>query len=296
MIMDTPPPKKEFFADRLSELKSDRLSGASELSDMALGYIEQACNLAVDEMPHIIEFANQLAQARASMVILQNLIQQWVTYVSAGQHQVPPEQGYRFARALRQRLQAASGQLINHFTVAAKGIERWFTHSYSSTVLACLSSLPKTSLHVYVSEARPLNEGAMLATRLAEHGVSCTLITDAQAGLFLPEVDVMLIGADSLLADGTVVNKAGTSLFAHTAQAMQIPVWLVAESFKQSPDTAGEFVIEEMPVTEFGYDTHFGVARRNLYYDQTPGKLVNQWINENGVQAAPFISRNQKPS
>lgn len=55
-------------------------------------------------------------------------------------------------------------------------------------------------------ESRPLCEGVSLANALAAAGVGVTVITDAQAGAFMAEADLVLVGADSLTADA-VVNK-----------------------------------------------------------------------------------------
>lgn len=62
------------------------------------------------------------------------------------------------------------------------------------------------TFRVVVCESRPLNEGATLANTLADAGVDVTLITDAQAGMFVGRADIVLVGADSLTQDA-VVNK-----------------------------------------------------------------------------------------
>ncbi len=65
-------------------------------------------------------------------------------------------------------------------------------------------------LRAIVCESRPLNEGLALANALAAAGVECMVITDAQAGLFMKQADLVLVGADSL-TQHEVVNKASGS-------------------------------------------------------------------------------------
>ncbi|KAF8071226.1 SAD2 [Scenedesmus sp. PABB004] len=87
---------------------------------------------------------------------------------------------------------------------------------------------------VVVCEARPLCEGVSMARRLAAAGLAVTLITDAQAGAFMDEVDLVLLGADGVTPGG-VVNKVGSRLLALAAKASGVPVVAVTDSLKISP-------------------------------------------------------------
>ncbi|WIA12133.1 hypothetical protein OEZ85_012206 [Tetradesmus obliquus] len=89
-------------------------------------------------------------------------------------------------------------------------------------------------LSVIVCESRPLCEGVSMARRLAAAGLNVTLITDAQAGVFVEQADVVLLGADAVTPDG-VVNKVGSRLLALAAKAAGVPVVAVTECLKVSP-------------------------------------------------------------
>ncbi|NIU84802.1 MAG: hypothetical protein GWN31_12955, partial [Candidatus Thorarchaeota archaeon] len=93
-----------------------------------------------------------------------------------------------------------------------EGLETVITHSHSSTVYLALSHRP--DLRVIIPESRPLFEGRSLAKDLASHGLKVTLMVDAAMAAFAREADAALVGADSVLADGTIVNKIGTRLLA----------------------------------------------------------------------------------
>jgi translation initiation factor 2B subunit (eIF-2B alpha/beta/delta family) len=96
------------------------------------------------------------------------------------------------------------------------------------------SSSSKPGLSVIVCESRPLNEGIVMAQRLAAAGVDVTLITDAQASVFIEESDLVLLGADAVTPAG-VVNKVGSKLLALAAKAAGVPVVAVTDSLKISP-------------------------------------------------------------
>jgi translation initiation factor 2B subunit (eIF-2B alpha/beta/delta family) len=97
------------------------------------------------------------------------------------------------------------------------------THSLSSTVLNVFEKLQDSRIAALVTESRPLNEGYILARRLSEWCIPTQLITDAQMGLFAAQADMALVGADSLLADGSLLNKTGSYLLALAAQDAKIP-------------------------------------------------------------------------
>ena len=116
------------------------------------------------------------------------------------------------------------------------------------------------SLRAILCESRPLCEGVALAEAWAAAGVRCTVVTDAQAGLFVGRADLVLVGADAVgegegegkevggtgggggasAAPGPLVavNKVGTRLLALAAAAEGVPVAVLADSSKLAPALA----------------------------------------------------------
>lgn len=78
--------------------------------------------------------------------------------------------------------------------------------------MAVWEKLKGRNIKIIISESRPLYEGRTVAEKIAKLGLSVTLITDAQIGLFVENADMALVGADSILPNGDLVNKAGTYL------------------------------------------------------------------------------------
>jgi len=137
------------------------------------------------------------------------------------------------------------------------------THSLSSTVLEVFRLLKSDGLRAIITESRPLEEGRQLAERLSAWGVPATYITDAQMGLFIAQADAVLVGADSVLTDGAVVNKAGTYLLALAAKEREIPFYVCCESFKRCGTDASPPELEEMACAELGVPGWPGVTVRN---------------------------------
>jgi translation initiation factor eIF-2B subunit delta len=106
------------------------------------------------------------------------------------------------------------------------------------------------------------------------------LITDAQINLFAPRADLALVGADALLEDGSVVNKAGTSLLALACHDNRVPFYVCAESFKKCPPGMDHIELEEMDQAELGHHLPFPITTRNIYFDITPARLITTWFNE----------------
>ena len=159
------------------------------------------------------------------------------------------------------------------------------THSLSGTVQAALLACKDQIEHVYVTESRPAFEGRVTAQTLAAAGMTVTLLTDAEAGLFIPECAAVVVGADSILADGAVVNKAGTFLLALAARAnrpQRVPFVALAETLKIAPFKQPH--LEEMDPAEVISPSELpGMSARNIYFDRTPAALVSAIITECGL-------------
>ena len=106
---------------------------------------------------------------------------------------------------------------------------------------------------------------------------------------------MVLIGADSILADGSVINKAGTYVLALVAHDQGVPVYVCAESCKRRPLQLPEPALEEMDPAELSPgEPSLGphVRVRNIYFDRTPARLISGWIDEHGVRLnSPSESR-----
>ncbi|MDX1374133.1 MAG: S-methyl-5-thioribose-1-phosphate isomerase [Burkholderiales bacterium] len=156
-------------------------------------------------------------------------------------------------------------------------------------------------LSVIVNETRPYLQGARLtAWELREEGIPFTLIADVAAGHLMSrgEVDMVLVGADRIAANGDVANKVGTYPLAVLAERHGIPFYVAApcSTFDLRLANGASIPIEERAADEItGFrDLRWApqdVAVRNPAFDVTPAPLVRAIICERGVIEHPDRAR-----
>jgi len=151
---------------------------------------------------------------------------------------------------------------------------------------------------VWVDETRPVLQGARLtAWELDRLGIDHTLIADATAGALMAagEVDLVIVGADRVAANGDVANKIGTYALAVLAGHHRVPFVVAAPTSTVdlgTPDGTA-IVIEERSADELtklgGVRTApVGTRALNRAFDVTPAALVDAIVTERGVARPPF--------
>jgi methylthioribose-1-phosphate isomerase len=165
------------------------------------------------------------------------------------------------------------------------------------TALGVIRSSRDKKVSVIACETRPYLQGARLtAWECVQEGIPCTLITDSMAGHLMSrgEVDVVVVGADRIAANGDVANKIGTYALAVLARRHGIPFYVAAplSTFDPGIPDGSRIPIEERPASEVtGYrDRRWapeGIRVRNPAFDVTPAELITGVITERGVVLAP---------
>ncbi len=157
------------------------------------------------------------------------------------------------------------------------------------------------NVHVFANETRPVLQGARLtAWELMEDGIPVTLITDSMAAVVMRQgkVNLCVVGADRIAANGDVANKIGTYAVAVLAKAHHIPFYVAAPSstIDISTPSGSAIPIEERPgheVTTMNGETWIapkGVDVFNPAFDVTPAKYVTGIITEQGVVSPERIA------
>jgi methylthioribose-1-phosphate isomerase len=151
---------------------------------------------------------------------------------------------------------------------------------------------------VWVDETRPVFQGSRLtAWELERLGIDVTVLPDAMAGSLFAndEVDLVVVGADRIAANGDVVNKVGTYPLAVLARRHRVPFVVAAPTATIDLATAtGEAApIEERAAAEvIRVGEHrvapAGVRALNRAFDVTPARLVTAIVTEQGVLRSPF--------
>ena len=149
------------------------------------------------------------------------------------------------------------------------------------------------SFHVFADETRPLLQGARLtAWELHQRGIDVTLICDNMAAQVMKEkrIQVVIVGADRIAANGDTANKIGTYAVSLLAAAHDIPFFVAAPSstFDLSLPNGAAIPIEQRDAGEithgFGKQTApDGIKVYNPAFDVTPSRLITGIITEKGM-------------
>lgn len=156
------------------------------------------------------------------------------------------------------------------------------------------------ALNVWVDETRPRNQGRLTAWELRQQGITHTLICDNSGGLLMREgkVDMVIVGADRVAANGDTANKIGTYLKALAAYDNQVPFYvaLPIPTIDWSRESGSDIPLEKRDPEEvlcinglrhgkmqkvrlFGA----GSTALNNAFDITPARLITGFITEKGI-------------
>ncbi len=152
--------------------------------------------------------------------------------------------------------------------------------------------------HVFVGETRPFLQGARLtALELQQSRIQQTLITDSMAGYFIARgaVDLVVVGADRIAANGDMANKIGTYTLAVLCHENQVPFYLAApiSTLDLSLQNGAEIPIEQRSADEvlrIGDQpiAPQGVAAAHPAFDLTPARYVTAIVTDQGIARAPY--------
>jgi len=156
--------------------------------------------------------------------------------------------------------------------------------SSSNTINQALISYSEVKNHnsIFVLESRPLFEGRQTAEKLAEAGYNITLVVDAAAGTIAEKIDAIVIGADTVFNDGSIINKIGSFLLALIANYYKIPFIVGASTNKISKNPSKNYwkYIQEKPTEEIWNKKIENINSYNIYFDFVPSELITKIITE----------------
>lgn len=146
-------------------------------------------------------------------------------------------------------------------------------------------------IEVFADETRPLMQGARLtAWELSRAGIPVTVIPDSAAASLLRSgrIDLVLVGADRIAANGDAANKIGTYGVALAARRHGVPFYVVAPTSTFDPATPSG---DAIPIEERGrheLSVPDGARVFNPAFDVTPAELITAFVSDTGVHAPPY--------
>ncbi len=165
------------------------------------------------------------------------------------------------------------------------------THCNSSAAISIMATAHAQgkNINVIATESRPRLQGHLTIGHLDRLGIRTSLIVDSAVRFFMKEVDLVVVGADAVTVNGSVINKIGTAQVALAAREARKNVIIAAETYKFSPKTIlGELVeIEERDSAEVIGMEMLGkfsnVSVKNPAFDVTPREYVDLICTEVGA-------------
>ena len=283
-------------APTVADVREDRDHGAEYVSRRAVEVLRDAAaaltagveppvDIPEGDVPdRLAELADTLVAARPSMVVVANRVRRALT----GAGDDTPAAVRRAAEELLADLDRVTIEPVDALRGATVA-----TLSRSGTVRAVLSACEPSE--VVIAESRPGGEGRAVARDLA---LDATVTLCADAGVAhafaTRNVDAVLVGADTVLADGTLVNKVGTRTLATVAAREGVPTYAATSRDKVAPPDWTPDLEPRDPAELTGGEAagevpeHLGVEHPT--FDRTPPALVTRYLTEAGPVAADDIS------
>jgi len=278
-----------------ADIASMEIRGAATIAEAAADAFRTQAEASAADSPAAFDrelraAARRLLETRPTAVSLPNSLRYVFERIEGDTVTERRETAVAGAREFCERLASAQEDLGRIGANRLRDGDTILTHCHSTDALACVEAAREQgkSLGAIVKETRPRKQGHITARRLRELGVPVTLIVDGAAGRYLDDADHVVVGADSIAADGAVVNKIGTRSLAVTARERDTPIVVAAQTIKLDPATLSGHTVEiesrdESEVLSADERETIGdVSVANPAFDVTPPRYVDAIVTERG--------------
>ncbi|HEX75579.1 MAG TPA: hypothetical protein G4O12_03235 [Dehalococcoidia bacterium] len=264
----------------INEIRDDRLHGAGWLSRQAINTLNLAikegqADTVADFINEIRMVAAELIKTRPSMISIANYTHQFLHQIILRSQKEKELDSIRdFALAKGNELikfseQAASKAAENAAAIISN-LDTVITCSYSSTMCQAfeLAKQKRTNFQVIIAESNSEGKtyGEITAEQLKQQGIPVEAIPDEDIKLDISKTTKALVGADSILVDGSLINGIPTHRLAQAATETKIPFYTVCETAK------------------FDAQSHQGKQPKlEPGFDEIPPNLITAIITERGI-------------
>ena len=274
-------PQAERLDELFQELQADHSRGSRELSALLLEEL-LLWSLEIDQITseQIKNLCLKLTDLRPEMAAIANC-----GYLLWDRFQEKYDTGSTLPvfrevlRNLRTEEEETDLQLVEHARKASLDDADVMTFSRSSTVLMLVNELESIKKTV-VLHSYPGEEGIDTAEDLTEN-TDVTFAYDMEAGYFLPRVDALYLGVDTLLHDGSIVNKLGSRLLARSA--VDTPVRVVTDIYKYTPVDK----ISINPRYPSPGELAESLQRNHPIFESIPARLIDTYLTNKGCFSNP---------
>ncbi len=280
------PPSVE---ESIASIAEDHTSGASRIARVGL---ETMALLVVEAKgkpnpEDLADAARRISEAQPAMAIVHNVVHMFTRLVAEGMDPMAVR------NQLEEELETAKERIARTYLKIAPDDAVVVTTSFSDNVLATLqlAHAKDRIRQVFVLEARPLLEGRFLVVALKEAGIPASLAPDALGPSLVKDATCVLVGADSVLRDGAVVNKIGSYGLALAAKEHGKLFHVACETLKfdarhEASSWPGS---RAMNPRELWENPPEAVDVVNRYFEIVPASLVTSIVTERGSYAPDLV-------
>ncbi|MCX9011448.1 MAG: ribose 1,5-bisphosphate isomerase [Candidatus Methanoperedens sp.] len=285
----------EHLLETAQKIKSMEIRGAGKIARAAAAELrDYAERLPTDEINEFNEKMKQAAEVlvntRPTAVSLPNAVRAVMRYRGE-----TVDEAKKSIKKLADEFIANSENAVK--SIGEMGARRVrdgdtiMTHCNSAAAISIMAEAHAQGkdISVIATESRPRLQGHITIKQLDRLGIKTTLIVDSAVRYFMKDVDIVIMGADAVTVNGSIINKIGTSQLALAAHEARTNVIIAAETYKFSPRSIlGELVeIEERDSSEVisreKLNEFSNVSVRNPAFDVTPREYVDLICTEVGA-------------
>ena len=253
----------------LYKILSDNQSGSTELLLKLIRWCKDKDKKFLGEMISVA--SNELQTFSAVQSFIKDLKK---LLKASGKHQVE-----KFLIEQSERIENRYLNLFKNAFPHLKTFKKIVTLSNSRTIIEILKRLNKQKkIFITICESRPQLEGRIMVKELLKHKIRTEIIPDVLLSAAIEKSDCAIIGADTVLSNGDVVNKTGSRSLAIACRHFKKPFYVLATSDKFS--NKKKYIPEERNKNEIWSYNHKLLKRTNYYFEVIEKKLITKIIRD----------------
>lgn len=293
MVATEPPERIALLRD---DIAANRVPGGSAFARAAAELIALTAEAAGDDLAAvraaIIETADWVTVTKPSMAVVRN-----VAAIAGALANQPQPTGARLAASVgvtMRRYIAESELAIGRIgALASKVIKpgsRVLIHSYSGSLEALLrTAAALIPFELHVTESRPYRESRRLIEAISDSAIPVTLYSDAAVAIAVSQVDLVIVGADTIFVDGSFANKTGSLPLAMACKRADVPLYVASELSKVYPGPMEDIQMELRPADELASGWTLIDSGRvrvwNQFFERVGSEYVDAYATEVGLVA-----------
>ena len=301
--------KRPTTAEQLiTDIENMKVKGAYLITRVSLQalMLRAAGNFESDEqlLTTLTATARRLKEAQPSMASVANACEFALSVLTPHNNRyIPADHAVDLLARRSQEFLAHFGQAQDKvIEMGARMVEdddQIIIHSYSGTLLAIFQRAREAGrqFEIIATESRPYGEGRTMVTELLKLSIPCTISIDAAMASTVHRANKALVGADSFLANGNVVNKIGTHLLGLVCQSHNVPLYAAGNILKLSHESVRGGKIKMLVRSDDGgiapEDVRGNPALHveNQIFEETSARYFEALITDQGLIPSSAIAQ-----